>query len=150
MNHRSVFRASRGRRLLVFSCLFVVVSVVAGCLSTWKFSRTSGKIQSIKVDACSMILDIDHKVKWGDTVTFANHAGKDVILVFPARTVTAADEDPATPDIEVTAKKGRKKRITMSDDWQVPPREDDHPIEIRILDPCQGGAKMIIQPKQTD
>lgn len=135
------------RRTVILGCLVLAATILGGCLSTWEFSLTDRTMKIVKVGPCSTFLKADYQMDPGDTVTFLNHAGKDVVVVFPAGTVTAQDEDTLTSEIEVSVKAGRRKRVTIADDPPLTPAGDDKEcIELYIEDPCHGGAKMIIPP----
>ena len=147
MQFRLVSLASACRRVALLSCVLVAATALTGCLSTWEFHSNDLKIKLVAVDGCADVYALDYRANPGDTVTFLNHAGKDVKLVFPAGTVTAQDEDPSDAKIQVTVKKWRKMSVTIAAN---PPMTQDPMnngvIQMNIDDPCQGGATIIIQP----
>jgi len=148
MKSRYIGVATPFRRSAMLVCLAMAVILQVGCLSTWDFRSNDLKIKIVTVDLCSDVFPLGYDASAGDTVTFINHAGKDVTLEFPENTVTAQDEDPTSNQtVEVTVKDGRKKRITIAG---VPDLTQDANnngvIRFRIKDPCHGGADMIIQP----
>ena len=139
---------SIGRRAVAPACLVVAVVVLAGCLSTWEFPKTGLNIMIVKVGNCANWYPLDYQADPGDTVTFFNHAGRDLVLEFPAGTVTAQDEDPSTTTItEVSVEKGRKKDVTIVAEPVLTLDSSGNGVIIFFIkDPCHGGAKMIIQP----
>ena len=148
MQDRLVGHSVGNRRLAICVCLFAVVFVSVGCLSTWNFQSNDKKMKIVSVDQCAEIFNLDYLIDNNDTVKFMNHSGKKVILEFPTGTVTAEDEDPSTGNIvEVTVKRARTKKITISAN---PPLTLDSSnngvIMVFIKDPCHGGANMIIEP----
>ena len=135
------------RRFAMIGCGALAIVILNGCLTTWKFRSNDKTITIVNVDACVDIYPLGYQMSPGDTVKFINHGGGDVRLQFPAGTVTAQDEDVSTPEIEATIKKGRKKRITISDNPPLTPDANNNGvIVVTILDDCLGGANMIIQP----
>ena len=107
---------ARHPRHVVLACVTMAAVVLVGCLSTWEFRSEGGEVQIIDADGCPRFVDLDYVAKWGDTLTFKNHFGDDVVLGFPDDTVTAPDEDASKEGIQVTVKKWKKKRITIADD----------------------------------
>ena len=146
MKFRSLDVIARRPRHVMLACVTMAAVVLVGCLSTWEFRSEGGEVQIIDADGCPRFVDLDYVAKWGDTLTFKNHFGDDVVLGFPDGTVNAPDEDASKGGIQVTVKKWKKKRITIADDPAEPDSVSNYEMEVMILDPCQGGARIIIQP----
>lgn len=131
---------------LLLSSLVSMVFLV-GCLSTWDFQTTNKKIMIGRTDDCATLYPFDFQIDPGDILTFYNHAGDEVTLIFPEGSIVDQDEDPTSSNIEITVKKGRKRNFTVSD---TPPLNDlgngNRGFQVFVKDPCHGGANMIVEP----